>query len=319
MKTLRTLAFATAAFAYALIVLGAVVRITDSGLGCGDHWPLCNGQVIPSFADYHVAIEFAHRIAALGLFVLIVSLAATALARRSLPGVPGPGGVLRPALLALGLYFSLAVIGAIVVKVDLHSLAVVLHLGTAMTLLATLLIAGWRAQEGLRSLVLGIGNHPIPKTQDPRPADSGHLERSAIAALVLAAGALLLGGLTATTGASTACQGFPLCNGRFWPEAGTGGLAHLQWMHRLVGYVLFGHLIGMAMRAWRRGASATVRVWVGTAVACAVGQVTVAAVMVLRHLPAEWRAVHAAVGTALWVAVVGLARQALARAKPATG
>src|ERR1051326_7737635 len=107
MKTLRNLAFATAAFAYALIVLGAVVRITDSGLGCGNHWPLCNGQVIPSFADYHTTIEFAHRIAALGLFALLLSLVASVLARRSVPGVGGPGGVLRPSLLAFSLYFAL--------------------------------------------------------------------------------------------------------------------------------------------------------------------------------------------------------------------
>src|SRR5580765_1378209 len=70
MKSLKTLAFLTAGFAYALIVLGAVVRITESGMGCGDHWPLCNGQLIPSFADYHTIIEYAHRIAALGLFAL---------------------------------------------------------------------------------------------------------------------------------------------------------------------------------------------------------------------------------------------------------
>src|ERR1051326_3477168 len=117
MKTLRLLAFTTAAFAYALIVLGAVVRITGSGLGCGDNWPLCNGQVIPSFADYHTAIEFAHRIAALGLFTLLVVLLANVLARRGAPGIAGPGGIERPALLAFALYFALAIVGAIVVTV----------------------------------------------------------------------------------------------------------------------------------------------------------------------------------------------------------
>src|SRR5438876_4531124 len=100
MKTLRNLALVTASFAYALIVLGAVVRITGSGLGCGNHWPLCNGQVIPSFADYHTTIEFAHRIAALGLFALLVALMASVVARRSAPGVGGRGGILRPSFLA---------------------------------------------------------------------------------------------------------------------------------------------------------------------------------------------------------------------------
>ncbi|MBL8157211.1 MAG: COX15/CtaA family protein, partial [Anaerolineae bacterium] len=41
------LALITALLTLGLIVFGAVVRVTDSGLGCGNHWPLCNGTVIP--------------------------------------------------------------------------------------------------------------------------------------------------------------------------------------------------------------------------------------------------------------------------------
>ena len=42
-----TLALTTAALTLGLIVFGAVVRVTDSGLGCGNHWPLCNGSIFP--------------------------------------------------------------------------------------------------------------------------------------------------------------------------------------------------------------------------------------------------------------------------------
>jgi heme A synthase len=52
MKTLKTLAFTSAGFAFALIVLGALVRITGSGMGCGDDWPLCNGRLIPALDDF---------------------------------------------------------------------------------------------------------------------------------------------------------------------------------------------------------------------------------------------------------------------------
>jgi heme a synthase len=290
MKTLKTLAYLTAGFAYALIVLGAVVRITESGLGCGDHWPLCNGQVIPTFTDHTVIIEYAHRIAALGLFALIVSLAGTAFVLRATPGVAGPRGVLRPALLALGLYFGLAVLGAIVVKLDLHASAVVLHLGTAMALLATLLVAGWRAET-----VAGM------------PAASPRLKRAAFAAAGISLVAIILGGLTATTGASVACQGFPLCNGQIWPTSGASGLAHLNWMHRLVAYALFGHLIGLFMGIRRRGEPALIRKWALLSLGAVVLQVVVAAAMVLLFLPPFWRALHEAVGTAVWVAVFGLA------------
>src|SRR5260221_14035201 len=61
------LAWTAAAATYLLIVLGAVVRITGSGLGCGDHWPLCNGHLFPPLDDIGTVIEWSHRLgAALG-------------------------------------------------------------------------------------------------------------------------------------------------------------------------------------------------------------------------------------------------------------
>ena len=41
------LAAFSAVYTYLLIVFGGIVRITGSGLGCGDDWPLCNGQLLP--------------------------------------------------------------------------------------------------------------------------------------------------------------------------------------------------------------------------------------------------------------------------------
>src|SRR6202795_707565 len=45
-----------------VILWGALVRATGSGAGCGNHWPLCNGQVIPISPNLHTIIEFTHRI-----------------------------------------------------------------------------------------------------------------------------------------------------------------------------------------------------------------------------------------------------------------
>src|SRR5665213_3823423 len=45
----------------AVILWGALVRATGSGAGCGNHWPLCNGQVIPVSPGLHTVIEFTHR------------------------------------------------------------------------------------------------------------------------------------------------------------------------------------------------------------------------------------------------------------------
>jgi cytochrome c oxidase assembly protein subunit 15 len=57
-----------------VIVWGAVVRATGSGAGCGNHWPLCNGQVLPLNPRLATVIEFTHRMMSGGTLVLIVAL-----------------------------------------------------------------------------------------------------------------------------------------------------------------------------------------------------------------------------------------------------
>src|SRR2546421_10650468 len=57
------LAWTAATFTYLLIILGAIVRITGSGMGCGEHWPLCNGRLLPPL-DLPTLIEYGHRLAA---------------------------------------------------------------------------------------------------------------------------------------------------------------------------------------------------------------------------------------------------------------
>src|SRR5260370_8141751 len=71
------LAWAAAVCTYLLIILGAIVRITGSGLGCGEHWPLCNGRLFPPL-DLPTLIEYGHRLAAALVVVLVGMLAAYA-------------------------------------------------------------------------------------------------------------------------------------------------------------------------------------------------------------------------------------------------
>ncbi len=54
-------AWTTLSFFVFVVLEGAVVRITGSGAGCGDHWPLCNGEVLPHHPRLATIIEFAHR------------------------------------------------------------------------------------------------------------------------------------------------------------------------------------------------------------------------------------------------------------------
>ena len=57
-----------------VIVWGAMVRATGSGAGCGNHWPLCNGQVIPVSPGVHTVIEFTHRAMTGGSTVAMLAL-----------------------------------------------------------------------------------------------------------------------------------------------------------------------------------------------------------------------------------------------------
>src|SRR5438876_288860 len=63
-RAFTRLAWTAAGFTYLLIILGAIVRITGSGMGCGEHWPLCNGKLLPPL-DLPTLIEYTHRLVAL--------------------------------------------------------------------------------------------------------------------------------------------------------------------------------------------------------------------------------------------------------------
>ena len=96
-RRFATLVWSAAVCTYLLIVLGAVVRITGSGMGCGDHWPLCNGHLFPPLNDIGTVIEWSHRLLASVVSILVATLAFYAW-RQRLPGLaPGPAIVMRRA------------------------------------------------------------------------------------------------------------------------------------------------------------------------------------------------------------------------------
>ena len=65
-------AWAVLAYNVAVVIWGAFVRASGSGAGCGDHWPLCNGQVTPTSPTLHTIIEFTHRTTS-GLDLVLVA------------------------------------------------------------------------------------------------------------------------------------------------------------------------------------------------------------------------------------------------------
>lgn len=68
--------FAWFVLAYNVLVVlwGAVVRATGSGAGCGDHWPLCNGVVLPQSPQFHTIVEFTHRMMSGASLLLVAGL-----------------------------------------------------------------------------------------------------------------------------------------------------------------------------------------------------------------------------------------------------
>ena len=264
----RGLAWSAALACYALIVLGGVVRITGSGLGCGNHWPLCNGRLLPPL-DLPTIIEYGHRLVAAAVSVLVVGLAfLTWRDRRTGAGSRESSAPSRAGYVALGLLILQVTLGAITVKLDLPPWTIILHLGTAMLLFATLLVSA-RGTPGLRP---GLGT-AVP---------------------VLAFLTVLLGALTANLGAASACLGFPLCNGQLIPDGNR--FQYIQWSHRLLAYSLVIATVIWAVRSPARGPR-----WVLVLV---LGQIGVAAAMVLGGLPEGFRVLHVAVGAAVWGAAV---------------
>lgn len=125
-----------------IILWGAWVRLSGSGAGCGEHWPLCNGSVIPLDPSSKTLTEFFHRLTS-GIFGITV--VAQWLWGRKLEGKDHPFTKSSLALCILTLIEAL--IGAVLVKkglVDrnassLRALVIALHLANTLLLLSSLI------------------------------------------------------------------------------------------------------------------------------------------------------------------------------------
>lgn len=288
MTAIRRLAYVALVLAYGQIVFGAIVRITDSGMGCGDHWPKCNGEWFPAITSSELLIEIAHRWIAAALLLVIVAMVGVAWTRRREPGVHGKGGVLRAASLAALLWFAPAILGAITVWLELPPLVVVVHLALAMILLALLVVVALRAGA--------LGMHGV-RTQPV----GARTARSITAAAVIAFVVVVLGGLTANIpGAAPACQGFPLCNGAVLTDTST---QTIHWTHRVLAYLFALHVVGVFM-AVRKREGLVMRRATTVLLAAVVVQILVAAALVSMHLPAALQSLHQAVGAFIWLSVV---------------
>jgi cytochrome c oxidase assembly protein subunit 15 len=259
-----------------LIVVGAFTRLTDSGLGCPD-WPGCYGELSPFGAKAEISaaqaamptgpvthtkawIEMVHRYLAMAVGALILVAAAMSWrARAQLPHSPWWATATLAWVLVQGLF------GKYTVTLKLYPAVVTLHLLGAMVL-----------------LVLLVLQHESFRARPLAPAAPGALHRGRRwVGLVLAAVVvqIALGGWVSTNYAVLACQGFPTCNGQWWPRMDmahgftllrhlgqTGGgealafdaLVAIHMAHRLFAIVVV-LALGALLLALRRSGDATAR------------------------------------------------------------
>ena len=254
-----------------LIVFGAFTRLSDSGLGCPD-WPGCYGEASPfgARADIQAAegslpggpvtwskawIEMIHRYLAMTVGVLILVMAATAwVERRRLPFSPWWPTFTLAWVIVQGLF------GKYTVTLKLYPAIVTLHLLGGLALLALL------AVQHSRFVQQGSGRSA------PLLALAPGVRRLAVLALAVLVLQIATGGWVSTNYAVLACQGFPQCNGQWWPamnfDEGYTVLRHLgrtqdggllsfealvaiQMGHRLCAVLATLALGALAWRLWR--------------------------------------------------------------------
>src|SRR5882757_1671234 len=147
--------FAWAVVGYNVLVIlwGALVRATGSGAGCGNHWPLCNGQVIPLSPTLHTIIEFTHRCMTGGSIFFVPALLIWTF-RTTIKGQAARGMAVASTILLL----NEALLGALLVKLGYvtgnqsvgRMVLLSIHLSNTLLLLGALTLTAWFLRTGQR-------------------------------------------------------------------------------------------------------------------------------------------------------------------------
>ncbi|HUG02052.1 MAG TPA: COX15/CtaA family protein [Longimicrobiales bacterium] len=289
--TTSRFAWGTLALTVAVIAWGAFVRASGSGAGCGAHWPLCNGEVIPRPEAVETAIELTHR-ASSGLALLAVVALALLVFRRSSPGAPQR----RAAAAAVVLMVTEAAIGAGLVLLELvadnasaaRAYWMAGHLLNTFLLLAALAATAWWT---------GPGAGPARASVPP----SAKLAAGAMLALVLLVGAS--GGVAAL--GDTLYPVSSLGEGirqDFAP--GSALLVRLRALHPLLALIVGTILVVAVPVVGRRAGGRLTGPLVRAVVLLVVAQIGAGVVNLLLLAPIWMQILHLVLADALWVSLV---------------
>ena len=304
---LQGLSTATAISVFVLVIIGGVVRVTESGLGCPD-WPLCYGKVLPPL-EYTAIIEYTHRfVASVIVGPLILATAAVGISRyRNDRWVWIPAAVSVPLLIVQGL------LGGVTVLTHLPGEIVALHLGTAEALLAV-------------CLFLMIASYRTPIRRAAATAGGDGVYRWAIAGALGVYAVIISGALVTAMGATGACVTWPLCQGSAFPMH---HLSATHMFHRYVVLVLGALLLYAVWHCYRAQSDAgngdagnsdgALRWLAGLTLAAFIAQVIIGAATIWLDFQAHWRALHLTAATAVWAGAVGMAVIAYMNARTTWG
>jgi protoheme IX farnesyltransferase len=303
MKSFRTALRILLGATIGLVVIGVIVRATDSGMGCPD-WPLCYGQIIPPTTDsgdviaYKAWLEWIHRAiaAVIGLIVLaVVALALRNLKdRRSLQGA---------SIALLGLVLFQAWLGRQTVLESNSGASVTAHLASAM------------AFVGLQVWVLARSGYAETLGGIRRASGS-------VVAPIVAAGAiyalLLFGSNVTGTDTGLLYPDWPLMGGTLFPpitELSTPMILH-RYATAIVALILIS-AIWIVRR--EKGSPARVRQLLTYAAAVFAVQCVIGAVQIFTKLAPWTQTLHVALATIIWILTVGAASIALLEGRVAGG
>jgi heme A synthase len=290
------------AFLLATVAWGAYVRATGSGAGCGAHWPICNGEVVPRAPATATLIEFSHRVSSGLTLVAVLGWAVWAFRV-----FPARHRVRKGAALGVVLMVVEALIGAALVLLRLvgtddsvrRALAMSVHLTNTFFLLAVVALTGAWAAGLARPRLRGQG------------IVGALLTTTLIGLLVLGiSGALAALGDTLFPARSLA-EGF-----RQDLSPSAHGLLRLRLLHPALAVTVSVLVVVSAALSALLRPGPPVRRAAGGAVGLVVCQLVAGLVNLALLAPVWMQLVHLLLADGVWLAVVLLASRALAEGAP---
>jgi cytochrome c oxidase assembly protein subunit 15 len=292
----RYFAILTGVVTYGLIVLGGTVRSTNSGTACPD-WPLCHGKVVPQF-EYHVMIEYSHRLVASMVGFLILGMMIWGWRRYRGEPLYSAG-----AAIVLVLLVGQVLLGGVTVETETAATVVAAHLTMALTLFSILIVmtlAAFRLDSGAKLPRLG--------------GFFGHVKGLLVLPLATLVGLftlIIVGAYVSQMEAGLVYPDWPLFDGAI-VSAG-GRLANIHYAHRMLAVIVGILLAGLTWQVLDEDRRPVPLVALAAACSLFITQVMVGASNIWFELATPLRILHLALASAVWAALfIGVAYRHLA-------